>query len=732
VTVLTQFTAALSSKEFSPTTIAMSARPHITTARLLLAAACIAVTIPGNPSGAQGSAAPPSVTPAASARFIAAEDLGRIVRVTDAQLAPDGRQAAILVARPNYDENRYVSDLVVVDVATRAQRVLSRDRRGLSSPRWSPSGDRIAFLASAPTANVTAAGERETPMQPQLFVLPMSGGESVRLTSVAGGVQHFAWRPDGQSIAYVAADVTVRKAGQSAFDDAFEAGNNDFLITAAPTSSHIWMVSAEGGAPRRLTSGAWSLPTVRPPSPPPSPLSWSPDGRRLAFTRVPTPRSGDFGNSTVQILDVETGAMRALTGDTANVGFGSFSPDGRQVAYWAPREGDTRNVQEVFVAPTAGGRGVRVTGTLDRNVVRSLWMPDGKTLLVGANDARQVGLWLQPIGVGSAKRLSTGGASPSSAFWVDVSISGSGQIAFTGTETGRPTELYYMASPSSPAQRLTDFNREIASLSLGRVETMEWTGADGVRSNGTVTYPPDMVAGRRYPLVLEIHGGPRAASLETFAVRPQLMAAKGWIVFQPNYRGSDNLGNAFQAAIWNDAGEGPGRDVMAGLAALVARGIVDTTRIAVSGWSYGGYMSTWLAGRYPGVWRAAVIGAPVTAWLDQYNLGDANVRRGRAFGGSPYTGGRMQAYLDQSPMRWAPAIKVPTLVMHNLRDDRVPVTQGYALARALRDVGTPVQFIVWPIAGHNAADPVRQRAVTTRWIDWIDRAFSGDTSRMQP
>jgi dipeptidyl aminopeptidase/acylaminoacyl peptidase len=277
-------------------------------------------------------------------------------------------------------------------------------------------------------------------------------------------------------------------------------------------------------------------------------------------------------------------------------------------------------------------------------------------------------------------------------------------------------------------KRLTDFNHEVASLALGREETIEWNGPDGFHENGVVIYPPDFTPGRRYPLVLEVHGGPRAASLETFAARPQMMAAKGWIVFQPNYRGSDNLGNKYQAAIWNDAGEGPGKDVMAGLRTLIARGIIDTTRIAVTGWSYGGYMSTWLAGRYPNMWRAAVIGAPVTNWLDQYTLGDANVRRGDAFGGSPYTDTtRMRAFLDQSPMRVAPKIRAPTLIMHNLRDDRVPVTQGYELFHALRDNRVETKFIVYPIAGHNAADPVRQRDVTRRWIEWVETHFAGGT-----
>lgn len=736
----------------APRAAARRALPRLAAATL---AATLALALPAAaPAQRVSKDATPTATQAAAAaaapaaRRIELADLGRIVRVSDAQLAPDGRSALVLVGRADYDANRSVVDLVQVDVATGTQRVLVHDRRGLASPRWSPTGDRVAFLANAPTAggDAPAAGPAPTPPAAaapgtaQIFVVPASGGEPTRVTSAPLGVQHFAWRPNGRDIAFVAADEPERRTGQERFNDAFEVGNNDYLITTAPTPSHVWLVATDGGTARRLTTGAWSLPTFRPPGAPPSPLTWSPDGRQLTFTRVPTPHSGDFGDGTVQILDVETGAARALTGHGRREGFGAFSPDGKLVAYWYPRGGEPENVNEVRVAPvhdgTAGGTTGSddrvVTGGIDRNVARAIWMPDGRALLVGANDERQVGLWLQPLG-GAPRRLNTGNASPSSSFWVDVSVGPKGEIAFAGSEPGRPTELYYMASPTAPVKRLTDFNRDVAALALGRVETIEWQGPNGVRENGVVIYPPDFSPDRKYPLVLEVHGGPRAASLETFAARPQLMAAKGWIVFQPNYRGSDNLGNAYQAAIRNDAGEGPGQDVMAGVATLVRRGIVDTTRMAVTGWSYGGYMSTWLAGRYPGVWRAAVIGAPVTNWIDQYTLGDANVRRGLAFGGSPYTDTtRMKAYLAQSPMIVAPAIRAPTLILHDLRDDRVPVTQGYQLFHALKDNGVTTQFIVYPIAGHSPADPVRSRDVTRRWIEWVERQFAGGKTAMRP
>jgi dipeptidyl aminopeptidase/acylaminoacyl peptidase len=162
---------------------------------------------------------------------------------------------------------------------------------------------------------------------------------------------------------------------------------------------------------------------------------------------------------------------------------------------------------------------------------------------------------------------------------------------------------------------------------------------------------------------------------------------------------------------------------MAGVETVKQRGFVDITRIAVSGWSYGGYMTTWLLGNYQG-WRVAVAGAAVTDWIDQYNLGDANVRRAAAFGGSPWTDTkRMQAYIEQSPITYASRIRTPTLVMSNTQDFRVTPTQSFKLYHALKDNGVATKFIAYPIYGHNAGDPVRQRDVLRRWIEWIEQHF---------
>jgi len=170
-------------------------------------------------------------------------DLSKMISISDPQISPDGKSVVSVVSRPNYDAQRYDAQLVLVDVATGNQRNLTQERQVVEQPRWSPSGDRLAFLAKP------GLGKEE---KAQLFVMPMNGGDALHLTSVTNGVQHFAWRPDGKDIAFVTADEPENKQQIEEGDDAFEIGDDSFLTTAAPTPSHIWLISAQGGPPRRL------------------------------------------------------------------------------------------------------------------------------------------------------------------------------------------------------------------------------------------------------------------------------------------------------------------------------------------------------------------------------------------------------------------------------------------------------------------------------------------------
>jgi len=645
------------------------------------------------------------------------DDLFRVVRLTDPQIAPDGRTIAVVIARPDLNVNRWDSEIALVDIVTGTLRQVTRDRRNVGYPRWAPGGRSLAFIAR---------GSENKDAHTQIYVMSTEGGDPEAITNSPTDVQQLAWSPDGKTIAFAAADESPKKTGIEKFNDSFEVGNDDFLVTEKPMSTHVWLVPSSGGEARRLTSGEWSLPVALPPGPPSSPIVWSPDGRTLAIVRGDTPHDADYYKTRVVLVDVATGEMRPLTNTSQLESFPSFSPDGSQIAYWYNRDGDVNNQNEVSVAPVRGGARRDVTRTLDRNIYRTHWMADGKSLLVAGNDATKTSMWIQPLD-GVAEPVPLGTLSLQTSFWVDVNLGPRGALAFVATEPNRPAELYYMESTRSSPRRLTNVNEPVASLGLGRVEAIEWQ-SDGLTHNGVLTYPPNFSPAQKYPLVLIIHGGPASASLLSFSSQAQLFAARGWVVFQPNYRGNDQRGSAYFHAIVGDPGEGPGRDVMAGVAAVKKRGFVDESRVGVTGWSYGGFMTTWLIGHYQG-WRAAMAGAPVTDFVDQAELSDGGWAE--FMGGGPYAGNRLGTYRAQSPISSAANIKTPTLIMSNTGDFRVPITQAFKLFHALKDNDVETRFIAYPMSGHNASDPVRQRDVQKRWMEWLDDHFKGAADTAQ-
>ncbi len=648
----------------------------------------------------------------AQARKFELGDVQKIVNVSSPAISPDGKSIAIIVARVNWDEDRHDSQLVLVEIATAAQRQLTNIRKGLSSPLWSPTGDRLAFLAET--------GEEKNAAE-QIFVLP-TNGEPQQVTRAPLGVEQFAWRPDGAAIAFVSPDEPPNQAEIEKHHDLFEVGDSSFLATAAPTPSHIWLVAASGGAAKRLTSGTWSLSKTAEASPPSSPLSWSPDGKQICFARQADPHYGDSDQTVIDILNVDSGKIRQLTKRILFEGFGFFSPDGSKIAYWFPRDGDFNNENEIFVAPSTGGEGTDVTRALDRNVQRAIWMPDGKSLLVSGHDGTRTAMWIQPIDA-AAKKLNLGDANPSWWSWVDIDAGKDALIAFAGGTPTQPTELYYLASPATKAKRLTDFNHEIEKLDLGRTDTFEWNGPDGFAEDGTVVYPPNFSREKKYPLFVYLHGGPQMAATTDnpdFAFT-QLVVSHGYVFFEPNYRGSDNLGNKYQRAIVNDAADGSGRDIMAGIAALEKQGFIDDSRVAVGGWSYGGFMTSWLISHYH-TWKAAVSGAAGNSRIDKYSLAEDGVLMRYRWGGSPWKKEYTKAYEVQSPITYASEITTPTLILHDTGDPNVSIADAYLLYHALKDNGVTVKFIAIPVAQHFPYDsPVRESDIYRYWIDWLDQ-----------
>lgn len=631
----------------------------------------------------------------AQGRTLEVDDLRLEVGVSNPVLSPDGSQAVVTTSTPNYEDNRFDRTLVLVDIATGAQRELTPHRPGVGQPRWSPSGDRLAFADSGED------GEGR-----QVFVLPMGGGEARQVTHAEEGVRAFEWPTDGTHILYTSRDAEVELEGEERHNKSFEVGDNSYLTLAAPRSAHLWRVSVEGGEAERLTEGVESI----------DGFTVSPDGHTVALEVLPLPHTGEGIRSTIRLIDLASGETRDLVDDPA-VSPSRFSPEGRYLAFGRSRGPEPGfHPNGIFLKPVDGGATIDVTAQIDRSLGGMAWMPDGQSILVSGTDLTARALWHQPL-EGAPRRLDLGDIHPGSPV-----VAANGTVVFVGREDQRASELYAMSAGEWEPRRLTSFNDALAEMKLGRVETVIWDGPDGFEQNGVLVYPPDYEEGRQYPLVLSIHGGPMGASTEAFSTFNHIMAARGWLVFSPNYRGSSTQGKAFQSAVINDAGEGPGRDVMSGVQVLKERGMVDETRVAVSGWSYGGYMTAWLTAHYDG-WAVAMAGAAVTDWFDWYSMADMNTWAGYGLDGSPWLNDNAMNYWRQSPMAYAHQIRTPTLILSDSGDERVTVSQSYKLYHALKDNGVEVKFIIYPVPGHFPADPVHRRDLRRRWVEWIAQHF---------
>jgi dipeptidyl aminopeptidase/acylaminoacyl peptidase len=635
-------------------------------------------------------------------------DMDKLYTLTDPQLSPDAQSVLVVVSKPDTTTNKNKSFIYKVDVVSGAVQQLTYERTLVSYPRWSPSGNAVAFIA----ADVNAKA--------QIFLLSMNGGEAKKITNSLSGVTQFEWSPDGTAFAFVQQDEVPNKKMIEKGYDGFEIKYNSMFMNARPTPSHLWLIPTDSGEAKRLTAGNWTVPAGAPNS-----FSWSPDGKNIIFQSNESPYSGEL-IFTIKTVDLATRKINRITSSQIAPDAMHkerqplFSPDGKSIAYQL----NLKNVgygYDIFITSPNGGNGINLTAKIDRCFFRAEWSTDSKALFVAANDFNTVSLWMQPVN-GAAKKLNTSNIAITGAYWYNFTIGKNNSIAMIASTPQSPNELYFMANLESAPKQLTNFHQEMKSVRFGKVETVSWK-SDEFTPNGILTFPPDFDPTKKYPLVVEPHGGPRSTSKESFNTSTQLKAAHGYIIFQPNYRGSDNMGYRFSESINGDAGQGPGRDVMKGLAELKKRSYIDTTNIAVTGWSYGGFMTTWLIGNYQG-WKCAVAGAAVTDWFDEYTQSDNGSmdRFEHGKGKSPFTDKKVKEnWVKNSPITYAENVKTPTLILSNTGDERVPISQSYTYFRALQDNGIESKFIVFPIAGHIPTDPIRTKEMNRYILDWLDK-----------
>jgi dipeptidyl aminopeptidase/acylaminoacyl peptidase len=626
------------------------------------------------------------------------KDLRKLVNVTDPQISPDGRQIAVIVTHSVWKNDSTKQVIELVDATTGASRNLTFNRHGITGLSWSPDGGRLGFIASDAESK-----------KPQIFIMPMNGGDAIRITKSKTGVKEFTWSPDGKTIAFVAQDTVPNSKEIKHHEDAFQVTDNNYTVRSAVQPWHLWIIAASGGKAKRLTEGTFSLCTDQESI---SPVSWSPDGKSVIFQRFPDVWEGNSWHSVIAEVDTSGGKIKTLIKEEGS-GEPRYPLTGGALTFMRARNGDLNNGNAVYI--NMNGKIQDVTHDLARNIIQYSWLPGGKVLLLTGDKGTKGVIWKQPIN-GKAEQLELGDVNVG---YGNLSVSKNGIVAFTGSAPAHPQELYLLKSLNGKPERLTNLNSFVDSLNLGKTVGIDWKGPDGFDEDGVLTYPVDYKEGEKYPLVLEIHGGPEGASTVEFSDLAQLFAAIGFFVFHPNYRGSINLGDAYQHAIFKDTGEGPGKDVMAGLEKIEGMGIIDTTRIGVTGWSYGGYMTSWLNGRYPNKWKAAVEGAALNDWVMDYTIAFYQSYDLYFFGGSPWSKQYWDIWRDQSPIVLAKNVKAPTLILCDVGDPNVPIINSYEMYHALRDNGVHTEFYAYPLDVHFPNDIVHRTDIYKRWIDWI-------------
>ncbi|MFM2288000.1 MAG: hypothetical protein RL684_1143 [Pseudomonadota bacterium] len=651
--------------------------------------------------------------PAHAARPLAPEDWYRFEELSDLQLAPDGQSAAYLATRYDRESDEARASLWQVSWAGGDARALTSGE-SVGNPRYSPDGRYLSYTSARPA---------ESPAQ--LWLLDRHGGEPRVASKVKGELEGYEWLPDGVHVVLVvrtdpgtAAEAPAPAPAKDAkrpvplVIDAFAFKKDEQGYRKAGSRAHLWLLDTTTTEAVQLTNDAAcddSLPAV------------SRDGRRIAYVCNRSSAQVELGRDDVRVVDAQAGSLsRSLaTVDSPNTQHLAWSPDGAQLALLV---GDaqkwTAYLQDRLAVVDAGSGALRLlTGALDRAAGSPRYAADGRSILVTVEDDS----WRWPARVDVA----TGAVTPLGDHMVIEELAVAGEhVAAISSADFAAREVH--ALEGGALRRLTAHNVALFSeLALGTVEPISFRSRDGTEVHGLLHKPPGFVAGRRYPLVLWIHGGPNGQDehgidLEgsTPGMVRRMLASRGYMVLGVNYRGSSGRGAAYARAIHADWGHREVEDLLAGVDAVLAQGSADPKRLGIGGWSYGGILTDYTIAS-DARFVAAASGAGSANQISMFGA-DEYIQQYNAELGPPWKNAALWEKLSY-PFFHADRIHTPTLFMGGDRDFNVPVAGGEQMYQALRTLGVPTQLVVYPGEFHSFKRPSFLVDRWQRYIEWLDR-----------
>ncbi len=631
------------------------------------------------------------------------DDVIALKAVTDAQLSPDGKWVAYVVSHADLVTDAADPDIYLVSASGGTPMRLTTSKKADTSPRWSPDGKWIAFIS--------ARDEKS-----QIFLISPSGGEAEALTSSKSGVGSFQWSPDGRKIAFVQQrDLTADEEKKIKDKDDAVVVDQQFRFTQIST---IDLATKKVAV---VASGAFQA----------SDPQWSPDGARLAYVANPTPKADDGRLSDIFVVSSEGGSTRKLFENPGPDNAPRWSPDGKSIAFLT-RPGSPTAVgqQQLAIIPADGGTPRTVTASFLYQPGPATWSPDGSTLYFPASVRTTTQLFSVASAGGTPTQLTNrAGVMGGATFSRDAS-----HVAFTFEDVQHPADVYVaqVANAAAPV-KLTDHNPQVREFALGKSEVVRWKSKDGMEIEGILIYPVDYTPGRKVPLVANIHGGPAGSWEERFPGNwgspSHVWAGRGWAVFTPNPRGSTGYGEKFLRANIKDWGGGDFRDIQTGIDMLVAKGIADSTKLAQSGWSYGGYMTAWTLTQ-TNRFKAVMVGAGLTNMASMYGTNDIPRTIDGYFEAEPWNDPAQ--YSAHSAMTYIKQAKTPTLIEHGQADQRVPIGQSQELYLGLKKNNVPVELVFFPREPHGLQEPRHQLDKMTREYEWFAKYVLGEPTKTVP
>ncbi|HXM43746.1 MAG TPA: S9 family peptidase [Bryobacteraceae bacterium] len=622
--------------------------------------------------------------------------------VGDVVPSPDGKVVAYTQSHAVMETEKSEVEtqifLAAADGSHRAQ--LTRGEKSASAPEFSPDSRYIYFSS-------------ERSGKPNIWRIPVDGGEAEMLTDWKGEIGAFHVSPDGKWVAF--AGMEPRTGEEEAKKE-----KRDFrVIDEKPKNHSLWIVAAEPDSqgkrpPRRLTNAPDYHVTE---------FDWSPDSAAIAFAHTPTPGADDWTKSDISEVAVQTGAVRPIAATGAAEHSPQYSPDGRYLAYvrstdparWA-------GIDRIVLLTRQSGEARELPPTFDEQPRLLGWAGDSARLLFTEARGTANVVYAMPVdgqpkpvyeprhGTLQAGRLNATGTA----------------FGFAGESWDEAPEAYVVQIGDSIPQRVSGANLDLPKLPVGETKPVAWKAADGLNIEGLLTYPVGYDPTKKYPLVLVIHGGPTGIFQDSFLGRYGLypyatFAARGYAVLRVNPRGSSGYGRTFRFANMNDWGGKDYLDLMAGVDQVISMGVADPDRLAVMGWSYGGFMTSWVV-THTHRFRAAAVGAGVTDLWSFTGTSDITGFLPDYFSGEPWNS--FDGYYNHSPMAFVKGVTTPTLILHGEADVRVPTTQGYEFYNALKRQGVTTKMVVYPRTPHGPREPKFLLDIMQRQVDWVDRYVS--------